>query len=161
MGGYGKYFHFAVPLDQKGTPVTEGVGCTEVDPNGKLKQGAKAGVKNLKGYAWPDLIIGDKPPKSEKGGYPKTWVVADIKKATKTLYNSYIKKKSNSQFPGMVNYGKKHTYSRAAIFIVAVKTKGKEYQTVEATLMSKAVALGGLAYVDTLFDRNEKPRRRR
>jgi len=60
----------------------------------------------------------------------------------------------------MVKYAAKHTYSQAAVFIVAKRTPGKQYQTVDATLMRKAVALGGLAYVDTLFDGKGKRRRR-
>ncbi len=159
-GASGSYFHFAVALNSKGIPVNSGVTCNGVDSDGKLKVGAKAGIENLRGYAWPDFIIGDRPPKSEANGYPKTWIVGDIKRSTKTLYNSYILPRHSSQLRGMVTYAKNHTYARAAVFIAAQRTPGRQYKSVEATLMRKAIGLGGLAYVDTLFDGKGRRRSR-
>jgi len=86
--------------------------------------------------------------------------VGDIKRSTKTLYNSYIASRHSPQLRAMVTYAKNHTYSRAAVFIAAQKTPGRQYKSVEATIMGKALQMGGVAYVDTLFDGKGRRRSR-
>ncbi len=158
--GYGGYFFFEAALDPSGDPRSPGISCNDVDQNGKFKKSPRKGIRNVKGTAWPDFIIGDKPPISD-GTIHTTWVVGDIKRSTKTLYDGYLKGgRKTGQFNAMIKYGVRHTYARAVFFIVAMKSPGKQYQTVEATIMRKAMAAHGLAYVDTLLDGKGNRRKR-
>jgi RHS repeat-associated protein len=128
-----------VPITIDGLPLGNGFTCNEELKgeafNKKLVELFKLGVPR------PDFIIGSKPPKSEKG-YPKTWLIGEFKGTTGILYRSYFKPATEiNQYVATLNYAKKHTYTRTALFIVGMREKGKLN-----TLMKELMAKDALKY---------------
>jgi RHS repeat-associated protein len=109
--------YFEVPIDSSGKPHGDGFTC---GPQSTSNSGIRmAGL----GVPRPDIIIGTRAP-YDRGAYPKTWTIAEIKSSSATLYREYISHGDKSdQMWAVINYAKKHTFSRTALFITGVKGK--------------------------------------
>ena len=143
----------------QGKPITAGVTCADVDEESGeyVKEPNKGGD-----HPRPDFVISPYPPNERIGGGNKNfrhgWLIGDVKRSTKGLYNSYIKgsKKQIDQFYAITRYSKKHTYGKHTIFIVLVKTKGSQYKTTEALVHKKARKEGCTALVGTVLGGGSK-----
>jgi len=137
-----------VPVNTDGTPQSSGFTCNRTVSDAEIFALAKLSVPR------PDFIFGSSPPKSDKGGFPKTWLIGEIKATTKTLYADYISPGSNpAQFFAILNYAKKHTYTRTALFVTGVKgDKPPPDAVVIGEIGKSALKLGVIPVVVRIVD---------
>jgi RHS repeat-associated protein len=145
-------FYVEVPMTEAGTPVGNGFTCGAPIDKATILSLAKLGVPR------PDFVLGDKPPKSKAGGYPKTWVVGDFKIRLATLYRDYVKPsgpKKQRQFNAIVNYAAKHTYGRVSLFVVAVRGANAPTRSVlQAEFLAKAITKGSFPILVVVIGKN-------
>jgi RHS repeat-associated protein len=108
-------FHYNVRIHnsgrKSGNPFTPGKHCVNKE---------NPGIPGMQPLSWavPDFIISSKPPYGVRGGMPSAWLVGDFKATAGTFYNSYVVGTKRDQFTGIIDYAKKHTSSRTAVFVV-------------------------------------------
>ena len=80
-----------------------------------------AGLTLNASYSVPDFILGEKPIASLSktvAGYNKTELVGELKSRVSTMYGAYISPgKQGRQLNAIIQYAKKHTTWRTAVFI--------------------------------------------
>lgn len=133
---------FEVGLKRSGTPVDSGLSCNDRrgHPPSFSPNYPKGSIKR------PDLIIGSQPPRSDVGGFPKTWLVAEFKGTTGIVYRTYAQKHPTNpgQLDACLNYAAKHTYSRTFLLVVGAKEKGVSMKQIKAIVGGKAALKGVL-----------------
>lgn len=137
-----------VPVTEDGTPRGNGFNCKKGIQQDKLMDLVRTGVPR------PDFILGSKAPKSRNGGYNTTWVVGELKSSLSKLYADYRPNggRNRRQFAAICNYAAKHTYSRTAVFICAIKGKGVEKKQVELLMTAAGLRHKCLPIVAVIFD---------
>jgi RHS repeat-associated protein len=161
LGDPDEYFYFEVGINRKGTPLGAGVTCNNIEEDNHRVNVSEArrGIRNTRGTAYAEMIIGPRPPKEGKA-YPHSWVIAEIKRSSQTAYDDYIAGRKAYQFDNFALYASKHTYSRTLVVLIAKRTPGNRYKTVAPLLMKKALGHGAFAYVDVIGEGGGKRRRR-
>jgi hypothetical protein len=116
--------YFEVPITGAGLPLANGFTFgSDVDPR-ELSRLVSLGVPR------PDFVFGAKPPRVA-GGYSKTWLIAEAKATTATLYSDYIRPgRKAGQFWAITHYAQKHVSSRTALFITGVKGENVPHDSI-------------------------------
>lgn len=96
------------------------------------------------------VSIGTQSP--TKGG---SWLIGDFKGRTGTLYDQYLKPgtdKGRKQFQAILNYARKNTYSKTALFVVATDKNSTKADVIRKELIKQGVSKGTLVLLVVIVD---------
>ncbi len=139
----GVYFEAGVRED--GTPVNNGLNCATRDQSALSLPNAR-----IRGVRRPDLIFSLNPPVGIDGRPNKAILVSEIKIRLSTLLG-YLSKKQQGQLNAILNYAKRNTYARTALFASLGKGNASQAKIARAELRKIAGKRGVICIVVSIF----------
>ncbi|HRI15585.1 MAG TPA: RHS repeat-associated core domain-containing protein [Verrucomicrobiota bacterium] len=139
-----EWIYLQVPVTVEGKAIAEGITCNRAVTKEEELFYARTGLPR------PDFILGQNPP--PKGG---NWLVGDFKGRTGTIYKDYLKPGSydgKRQFSAIVNYARKGTYSKTALFVVATSRNSVGTEAIRRELVLQGLSKGTLVLLGVIID---------
>jgi RHS repeat-associated protein len=139
-----EWAYLEAPVNTDGKALADGISCGREVTQSEEAFYAKFGVPR------PDFILSSSPP--QKG---RSWVIGDFKGRTGTLYRDYFgsgNPKSRDQFQSILNYARKGTFSKTALFVVATDKNSVKSDIIRKELIRRGISKGTLVLLVVVID---------
>jgi RHS repeat-associated protein len=131
-----EWIYLQVPITVDGKALANGISC------GRQATKREEAFFASFGAPRPDFVLSTQPP--TKGG---SWLIGDFKGRTGTLYREYLKPGTadgKKQLQAILNYARKNTYSKSALFVVATDRNSTKARVIRSELIKQGVSKGTL-----------------